>query len=442
MINDPIGGVQFVTVSRETFMEFLDTAQNRIIIAKAGYFKAEVEKLISLTNERNIYCKLYVDTEDNAVRFGYGEESALYLINKHIDILNVQNVERIRLSIVIVDDDMLFYSPAALSWESEPEKLVFPNGFIGHKCVTPDILALIEGGESSTNVYDRSVNPDKRNPFEICPIHQKKREEVKQELSKTIDNLKKNPPIDPSILQKTTFYRNNYKLLKITVSGVDLKNKMLPLKLFNNKISKVSENLKSSWRVFSPSDIKEVKDINGFNKEKDSLLREFTCDAKRFGYFINIQLKQKLEDGINAAKEDLIGNLKKQQTTEELPNSDNRNSSLADLLEKSRNGLRDHLVSVAERENDIEGLFDMDRTLFRRYEKREIGKEEALSQVIETIVDDVIHFPEVNEIIERINVQYDYYDISNELIEDKEFTGLIKEYELKVRDYKPGYTPK
>ena len=437
-MNVPNGGVEFVNVSRETLLRFLGKAKNRIIIAKAGYFEAEIEKLLSLISEHEIYCKLYVDTEDNAVRFGYGEQSALDIIYNNIDILNVQNVERIRLSIVIVDEDMLFYSPAALSWESEPEKLVFPNGFIGHKCVTPEILALIEGGESNTNVEDNSVV----NPFEICQILQKNKEDVKQELSKTIDNLKKNPPIDPSILQKTTFYRNNYKLLKITISGVDIKNKILSLKPFNNKISKVSENLKSSWRVFSPSDIKEVKDINDFKKKKDSLLREYTCNAKRFGYFINIQLMQKLEDDINAAKEDLIENLKKQQSAEALQNSENRNSSLADLLIKSRDGLLGHLVSVAEREHDIEGLFDMDRTLFRRYEKGEIEKEDALCQVLETIVDDVIHFPNVDEIINRINVQYDYYDISNELIEDKEFTGLIKEYELKVRDYKPGYTPK
>ncbi len=421
-MNDPIGDVQFVTVSRETFLEFLDAAQNRIIIAKAGYFEAEIKKLISLINERKIHCKLYVDTDDNTVRFGYGEQSALDLINKNIGILNVQNVERIRLSIVIVDENMLFYSPAALSWESEPEKLVFPNGFIGHKCVTDDILKQIEGETNNTNVDYPSVNP-----FEICPIPQKNKEEVKQELSKTIDNLKKNPPVDPSILQKTTFYRNNYKLLKITVNGVNIKDKILSLKFFNDKISKVNENLKSSWRVFAPSDIKEVKAINDFNEEKDQLLHESTCNAKRFGYFINTQFKQKFEKDMNTAKEKLIDNLKKQQSAEELQNSDNRNPSIADLLKESRTKLIDYLVSVAKQEeiNNIEGLFDMDRTLLRRYKDGEIEKEEALSQVIETIVDDIIQFLEVEEIINHINVQYDYYDISNELIEDNEFTELI-----------------
>ena len=120
-MNVPNGGVEFVNVSRETLLRFLGKAKNRIIIAKAGYFEAEIEKLLSLISEHEIYCKLYVDTEDNAVRFGYGEQSALDIIYNNIDILNVQNVERIRLSIVIVDEDMLFYSPAALSWESEPE---------------------------------------------------------------------------------------------------------------------------------------------------------------------------------------------------------------------------------------------------------------------------------------------------------------------------------
>ena len=151
-MNNPMGAVQFVTVSRETFMEFLDKAQNRIIIAKAGYFKTEIEKIVSLINDRKIHCKLYVDTEENAVRFGFGEQSALELIKKKIDILNVQNVERIRLSIVIVDEDILFYFPAALSWESDPEKLVFPNGFMGYKCVTDDILKQMEGEENTMNM--------------------------------------------------------------------------------------------------------------------------------------------------------------------------------------------------------------------------------------------------------------------------------------------------
>jgi hypothetical protein len=431
-MNNPMGAVQFVTVSRETFMEFLDKAQNRIIIAKAGYFKTEIEKIVSLINDRKIHCKLYVDTEENAVRFGFGEQSALELIKKKIDILNVQNVERIRLSIVIVDEDILFYFPAALSWESDPEKLVFPNGFMGYKCVTDDILKQMEGEENTMNMG--------YNPFEICKIPQKKEKEVEQDLSETINNLKKNPPINPSISQKTTFYRNNYKLLKITVNGVEIKNKMLSLKSFNKKLHKVSENLKSSWRVFSPSDIKEVKEIKDFKKKKDSLLRESTCDAKRFGYFINMQSKQKLEEDINAAKEELIENLKKQQSVEELQSSDNNNSSIADLLKKSRNGLIDHLVSVAEREDNIDGLFDMDRTLLRSYKDRKISKKDALCRVIETNVCDTIKFPEVDEIIECINVHYDYYDISNELIDDNEFTELIKGYELEVRDYEEGFT--
>jgi hypothetical protein len=434
-MDDPIGGVKFVTVSRESFMDFLDTAKNRIIIAKAGYFKTEIEKIVSLISDRKIHCKLYVDTEENAVRFGFGEQSALDLIKEKIVILNVQNVERIRLSIVIVDEDILFYFPAALSWESDPEKLVFPNGFMGHKCVTDDILKQMEGEENTTNVD--------YNPFEICKIPQKKKEEVEQDLSKTIDNLKKNPPVDPSILQKTTVYQNNYKLLKITVNGVNIKNKMLSLKFFNDKISKVNENLKSSWRIFALSDIKEVKVINDFNEKKDSLLRESTCNAKRFGLFIDKRIKQKLEGDINTAKAELIDNLKKQQPVEKVQNPENKNPSIADLLKKSRTGLIDYLVSVVEHEtNNIEGLFEMDRALLRRYKKGEIKKEEALSQVIETIVDDVIHFPKVDEIIECINVQFDYYDISNELIEDKEFTELIKEYELKVRNYEASYTPK
>jgi len=106
----------------------LKSAQHRIIAAKPGYLVDEIKELLKLSERKGIKCTIYVDSNEKAVRWGFGEKDALKLIFDNQGELDTQPAEHIRLSVIIVDDSALVYSPVALAWEKEPEKLVFPNG--------------------------------------------------------------------------------------------------------------------------------------------------------------------------------------------------------------------------------------------------------------------------------------------------------------------------
>lgn len=82
--------VQFVKVSRESVLSFIDGAQKRVVIAKAGYFVDEIEKLLELTKS-GVRCDLYADTAENSVRYGFGEQKALERINDNLELLHVQS---------------------------------------------------------------------------------------------------------------------------------------------------------------------------------------------------------------------------------------------------------------------------------------------------------------------------------------------------------------
>ncbi|MDD5008581.1 MAG: hypothetical protein PHU49_09880 [Syntrophorhabdaceae bacterium] len=131
--------VQLVEVTKENFLEFLKKARERILIAKPGYYKEEVITLIELATKKRVKCTVYVDPDESAVRYGFGEIDALKTAKNEIAALNLQTIQGIRLSVVIVDDRALIFTPAALSWE-EPRKLSYPNGLEGGKTLVDQIL--------------------------------------------------------------------------------------------------------------------------------------------------------------------------------------------------------------------------------------------------------------------------------------------------------------
>ena len=444
--------IQFIKVTKESVISFLGEAQQRVVIAKAGYFTDEIEQLLALVKE-NVRCDIYVDTDENSIRYGFGEQEALELINQNLEILNVQSSNYIRLALVIVDDTVMVYSPVALSWEEVPEQIDFPNGFIGGKEVASSLLRQIEGEHIQINV--EGLNLD----LQTCPVVQKAPEKIKREISTTNSKLKENPPVNPADLRKTTFYRHKYKLLKMTLHGVRIKKKLISLRPFNNLFPKTNLRLKSSWNVLTREDVESLVAINEFLETVNKLADDFTLDVKRYGVMIKTKDKKTLEKSIHSAADCLkncLGKTSGPVKTVSTPKSDtgaNQNSeepagkntkpkvhSLASILEESRSALINHLFTQAMAERGCwKKLFANDQTLYRLLQRKKIPEDEAVKQAVETFVDHRLNFPKPQKIIDLIHVEFDYYDISDELLGKKEFAEIVENYDLQVRDYQDGY---
>jgi hypothetical protein len=69
--------------------------------------------------------------------------------------------------------------------------------------------------------------------------------------------MNNNPAVDSARLRKVSFYRNNYKIVKMQVCGVRIKNNSINIKSFYTLVPNITnERLKSSWSVFTSDDIK------------------------------------------------------------------------------------------------------------------------------------------------------------------------------------------
>lgn len=444
--------VQFVNSTKDSVIAFLKEARKRVVIAKAGYFVDEIETLLELTKQ-SVRCDLYVDTNEKSVRYGFGEQTALERINQNLELLNVRSANYIRMAIIIVDETVMVYSPVALSWEEVPEQIDFPNGFIAGSDVANSLLRQIEGEPIEINIEGMNI------AIQTCPVIQKAPEEIKQEIETTISALKENPPVDPAELRKTTFYRHKYKLLKMTLHGVRIKNKSISLRPFNNMFAKTNLRLKSSWNVLTGEDVEKLVEINRFLEIVKSIAYEYTLDAKRYGVMIETKSKKDIEEEIGIAVDCLKSSLGKTSLPlEAAPPADENSgisqdsggsaseavlpqlSSLAIILKESRTALIDHLYPQAMEENGCwRQLFANDQTLYRHMKDRKIPEKDAVKQAVETYVDHRLNFPKAQEMIDLIHVEFDYYDISDELLAKEDFVKIIERFDIEVRHYQEGY---
>ncbi len=440
--------VSFVKVTKQSLISFLEKASERIVIAKAGYFIDEVKTLLYLVEQKKVRCDVYVDIDEKTIRYGFGDQAAFQLLNENLDKLNVQSANYIRMAIVIVDDAVMVYSPVALSWEEVPEQIDFPNGFIGGPSLAASLLRQIDGEVFDLNIEGINLS------VQTCPVIQKEADEIEREISSTISKLKENPPVDPATLRKTMVYRNKYKLLKMSCHGVKIKNKSISLRPFNRMLSVTNHRLKSSWNVLTKEDVENLAAINEFAALIDASKKKYTFDANRFGSLIELKNIKTLEDCIAQQVEKLTQQLsggeqvekdhpKKQITSE---TDDNKKSGEADnkdlygLLKESRSALVEHLLPQALKEKGCYSqLFKNDRSLYRRLQKGEVSEKDAVKQAIETFVDYKLNFPKAQEMIDHIHVEFDYFDISDELLAKKEFIEIVKKFELQIRDYQEGY---
>lgn len=303
--------VKFISVTTESLLSFLGRAKKRIIIAKPGYNLEEINTLINLVKNTKIDCSLYVDPDENAIRWGFGQHDALKKIKNNLELLNVLTVQRIRLSVLIVDDLALVFSPIALAWEEELKNVSYPNGIICGAAVAESFIEQLQREEKDFEDISKII------PFPGCIVPKKTQENVKNDLQKVDDRLTELPPVDPAKLRKITIYRINYKVLKIEIRGINLKEKSITLQPINVLLPNVSDRLRASWQLFSKDDLEGFAHFKKFRKEIEKIIEEYALDIKRFGYLIKTEDQKEFKSKVEREVKDFIAFLKA-KTNEDL----------------------------------------------------------------------------------------------------------------------------
>jgi len=456
--------IRFVKVSSRDLHNFIGSAKKQVIVAKPGYLISEVDLLLELINKKEIACTVYIDADENAIRWGFGENNSLLKLHENMTNLNLKTAERIRLSIVVVDDQALVFVPVALSWEKEPEEITYPNGLLCSAQIAQSFIDQLEKPKELSEKERKVI------PFPGCTVPQKTGEKVSAELKGTIEKLEKNPPIDPAKLRKITIYRNNYKLLKVELRGVNVRSKTVNLNPINSLFPNANQRLKASWRAFLKEDTEKIWQLSRFTKEMEAIIENYTLDVGRFGYLIKVQDLTKFRKQIEDEKGDLLSALKA-RTEEEIQKAnpkyiyqDNKQAklfaqdednvadnvkTLRSLLDESRSSLKKYFMGfIASNPEAKKTLFEQNRAVMRMLERGHIQEDQAMKGILDELVSRRLRFPNPDELLDSINVLIDAYDVSDELLyESEEFKQYLQalkssqneEDQIKIRKFSDAF---
>jgi len=154
--------LKFVKVTENDLLSFISSAKKRIIFAKSAFTKKEVECILDTIDRSRVSCNLYIEAGDKAIRFGFGETEALKLLDDNLGKINLHIADRIRMAILIVDNEALMYSPNLSFIEEELQGMIFPNGFFGRDSITELILQEFD--------IEEVINVDPKSVFKVIPF--------------------------------------------------------------------------------------------------------------------------------------------------------------------------------------------------------------------------------------------------------------------------------
>ncbi len=327
--------ISLVKVDQSLINNFIRKAQHRLLLAKPSLFMEEVEAIKAVLQQKTCTCQVFLEEGDHAVRLGFGKLEALKEFLDITDRIKLVIADSIRLSMVLVDDKALFFTPPALAWEEgiSSDKLIHPNGVWLSGDWVDQIFAIY--AENRRPDVLRSL-PNNVIPFPLCIMPSSDGQQSIEKVKEAIKNLEENNPVDPIKLRKIQFYRNHFKLVRIEVEGANLRTKSVSLRIFNKFLEGREERLKSSWQIFTPDEVKDFSSLTEIYDRIDMSKSEHNViSVGRFGNLINLSEKLAFEAKIRLIESSIKG---------QSESNSNEKSSLKTKLEKALHESKENLL--------------------------------------------------------------------------------------------------
>lgn len=376
-------------VSTHVLAEAIRATRNRLFYCSPGITMEESTAIIDASQRMdNHSIWIYVDGLASACIWGYGALEALQAL------VNAERVATfalsgLRLGLLITDDLAYVFSRSPESIEATPQSGGTPNGLLLRKDIA-DILFESLRFESAEHppVLDRATV-----------------EKIKAEVEQSGET-------DPRQRRLLEAVRHQFKLVRLR-HHVPIHSKGLSYRGeevgFTGK--GIDEHLKAKWEILTARDRREInKPLKIVDQIKDKYLRSL----HPYGYALWVGERADFESQFGQVKE------KTRKTVE-------------DWLEKNYQGIVKRNREEAER--FLEQLFEKlkPKPDFAAHTKG-MTDAEWRQHWISTEAKEY-ELPKLDEVLKKIQVEFDFYDISAELLKKEDFVERLEEaFGFKLED--------
>lgn len=384
-----------------TILELLFQAKRQVVISIPN-ISIEIAESLVMIKSRGIDVNIFLEISENTYRNGYGDIQAIEILQKAN--INIQNKNGLNIYFYLIDDFGYFYFPKSSYHEKEGESFdLFPihSSQIKH---IKFLFNLLENKYDMLEIFDKM---DSKQIDEISKNINPLNVEIIKQLEVKLNN---DPPLKPNFARTLEVYKAKFQYVDLKFKGANINSTKvkLPAKALPFKDNKLKNAIEANLKLFT--DLSEKDFLNDFFEIKNKIkeLRE--------KYLFHIKIRDK-----SILKKESRNEFEKEikSIVDDISNTKTKIlNKLQGEINKSRKGIENSLYEflVTNPPDNTKNLFDEVLEDRIRYE---------VSKIISKI-----RFPDANSLLDDMKLDYYYYDITWEDLNNGEFQKEMLEKKL------------
>ena len=384
-----------------TLLDIFMKSRKQIIVSLPNISIELAEAFVSI-REKGIDVNVFIEVNEKVYRDGFGDYQALKILKNG----NVKfyRKEKFNINCIIIDDEGFFYFPKSRFHEEEGIAYdLYPMTINQIKHIR-FLFNLNDNQEDLERIFYRmDIEQVKSIVSNMKPVEVESIQEIEKKLS--ID-----PPLKPDYARTLEVYKAKFQYvdLKFTGANLHITKIRLPYKALPFKDENLKRSIEANLRLFTDLPEKDfLKDF--FNlKEKVHIVRE------EYLVYVKFRDKNIIKREIKTLFESKIKAFQKEIEDARI----NLMNKLQAEIQHSRKGIENNLyeflsVNIPEELSNLSG---------------DVLENEIKNFVLSILTK--IKFPKAKVLLSGLKLEYSYYDITWEDLNNKEFIKEIQDKRL------------
>lgn len=391
----------FKQINTDTLVELINKAEYSLCYAAPGLQLPAANAIVALAKRISPeLIQVFLDVNEDVLRMGYGEIGSINLLKK--EGIQVKHMSGLRNGLVVSDDLGYSYTPTALFLEKESTDNEALNGMRLMPAQVKETLARLSPASKSIAVAQATTEEEKEQINSLASENQPKLVD-EQTLEKITKNIKALPPAKFDIARQVRVFQPHFQYVELSLTGAAIQRNKI-------KIPKEIQNIGAD------------EELDGrLNTTFDLIDKDTTISSKALDKELQ-QIRKDLTKSLSNKQGRIIRKVA-------LPRLEERLSGLRAKIEDHQKSIKDDLASVLEKSKKL--VIEYYTPLIIKNPPEELigifG--EPTKEDIDSWLDIRLSkgFPVVDDLINKIQLDVHYKDVTFSTLNKADFLGQIKE---------------
>lgn len=377
---------KFISVTNELLVKLIRQASENVVLICPG-ISDDVSLAIIDAAKTNVSVSIIVDSSANAIRSGYGTESAIQTLALHR--IPVSTVLGIRIGFISADEMAISFTPTPQYVEEEPINVHYKNGMVVEGLEKELITKHIKDWTSPLSTTEE---PSTERPTVL-------NEEIIKEIKQDLENR---PAIKPDDARRMQVLSSCFQFVEIKFKGARIKDHTFPLNASDLGImdERLASQVSGRYKLFNTEQIQTLNTASDLNDHLNRIKEAYLINVPKYGSIMISSNRKKFEKATELFEKE-VNNIKS-----------SIKETLKILLEDSRKRLIPWIKENLKRLDPVA----LERVMYPlRYNE--------LNEFIEIFVEK--RFPSAEELVDEMSFSVKITNVSDQLSLNNDFKSAI-----------------